>query len=146
MKKLTRNEVNLIWGSHFNDRELYVAKSYIVNDTLRHCARYQGEGLDEALCNSTYDDCVDLLDTIQMSDDMYKSDFISSIHCEINDMIERYNKKQQVSLAHRIARAGLTQTEFAKKIGVSRQQVNNWTSGRCNMSLVYKLKADDILK
>jgi hypothetical protein len=52
----------------------------------------------------------------------------------------------KVPLAHRIARAGLTQAEFAKKIGVSRQQVNNWTSGRSNMSLVYELKADDILK
>ena len=49
-------------------------------------------------------------------------------------------------LALRIARAGLTQAAFAKKMGVSRQQVNNWTSGRSNMSLMYKLKADDILK
>ena len=52
----------------------------------------------------------------------------------------------EVPLALRIARAGLTQAAFAKKMGVSRQQVNNWTSGRSNMSLVYKLKADDILK
>jgi hypothetical protein len=52
----------------------------------------------------------------------------------------------KVPLAHRIARAGLTQAAFAKKMGVSRQQVNNWTSGRSNMSLVYELKADDILK
>ena len=52
----------------------------------------------------------------------------------------------EVPLALRIARAGLTQAAFAKKMGVSRQQVNNWTSGRCNMSLMYKLKADDILK
>ena len=52
----------------------------------------------------------------------------------------------KVPLALRIARAGLTQSAFAKKMGVSRQQVNNWTSGRSNMSLVYKLKADDILK
>ena len=50
------------------------------------------------------------------------------------------------SLKYRIAKAGMTQTEFAEKMGVSRQQVNNWTSGRSNMSLVYKLKADDILK
>jgi hypothetical protein len=52
----------------------------------------------------------------------------------------------KVPLAHRIARAGLTQTEFAEKMGVSRQQVNNWTSGRCNMSLRNQIKADRILK
>ena len=49
-------------------------------------------------------------------------------------------------LALRIARAGMSQKEFAEQMGVSRQQVNNWTSGRCNMSLRNQIKADRILK
>ncbi len=49
-------------------------------------------------------------------------------------------------LALRIARAGMSQKEFAEQMGVSRQQVSNWTSGRCNMSLRNQIKADRILK
>jgi hypothetical protein len=52
----------------------------------------------------------------------------------------------EVPLALRIARAGMSQKEFAEKMGVSRQQINNWTSGRSNMSLRNQIKADRILK
>lgn len=52
----------------------------------------------------------------------------------------------KVPLALRIARAGMSQKEFAEQMGVSRQQVSNWTSGRCNMSLRNQIKADRILK
>jgi hypothetical protein len=109
MKKITKKRVNEVWGDYFNDSYgLYVAKSYIKDDKLRHCGRRNGEAIDEAVYNGTYDLAVDLLPIIKNTDeamyasryretydtDVYKATYINDIYDAINNMIEKYNNRR----------------------------------------------------
>lgn len=48
-------------------------------------------------------------------------------------------------LSYRLAERGLSQQDLADKLGTTRQQINDWSSGRKKMSLpTAKLVADEL--